>query len=163
MPSLITERSLPAMKLVGIAANFNPINSPDANGNEVIPEIWSNLFDALDEVDEFEFGWAVGVMVPATGADAKPGQLEYFAGLVVDAIPDELGILKVREVAASDYVVCEHIGEIDDLPETTAWFYTDYLPNSGVAEKQAPHLEVYDERFDPESDHSVVMICAPKQ
>lgn len=161
MTAIVETRPLPAMTVIGISRNFLGIMSPDADGHEVIPELWGQLFDQLDEVDEFEFGWAVGLMSPVNGPDAKPGEMEYFAGLVIDSEPAEHAGLTIRKVAAGEYAVCEHIGSLDGLGETTAWFYSEYLPTSNLAERDAYHLEVYDERFDPESDHSVVMICAP--
>ena len=114
----------------------------------------------LEEADEFEFGWAVGVMTPAKDSDV-PGAMEYFAGLVIEEMPEYHPGLQKLEVPAGLFSVCEHIGSVDELGETTQWFYSDYLPGSGAKWREAAHLEVYDERFDPESDHSVVMICAP--
>jgi AraC family transcriptional regulator len=161
MTSFVETRELPPMTLVGLAEDFNSLASDAPDGQDLIPEIWGKLFDLLDEADEFEFGWAVGVMTPSTAADAKPGQMEYFAGLVTDLVPDAHPGLQVRTVDASNYVVCEHIGSLDELQDTTAWFYNEYLPGSGFELKNAPHLEVYDERFDPDSNESVVMVCAP--
>ena len=161
MTAIVENRSLPAMKVIGMSRHFFGLMAPQANGHEVIPELWGQLFDALDDIEEFEFGWAVGLMSPVFGPDAKPGEMEYFAGLVIESEPESHSSLSVREVAGGQYAVCEHIGTLDDLGETTAWFYGEYLPASQVFEREAYHLEVYDDRFDPESDHSVVMICAP--
>lgn len=161
MTSFVETRELPGMTLVGLTAQFVSIMAPNPDADDVIPVLWGKVFDALEQVDEFEFGWAVGLILPSSVPDAKPGQMEYFAGLIVDATPDELGSLEVRQIKASNYVVCEHLGSLDELAETTRWFYEEYLPTAGFTERVAPHLEVYDERFDPDSSESVVMICAP--
>ncbi|MEN9990137.1 MAG: hypothetical protein RL508_1116 [Actinomycetota bacterium] len=163
MTAIVETRPLPAMKVLGLSRNFFGMMAPTSNGHEVIPELWGQLFDTLDDFEEFEFGWAVGLMSPVFGPDAKPGEMQYFAGLVVEAEPESHPGLTMREVEAGQYAICEHIGTLEDLGETTAWFYGEYLPSSNLAEREAYHLEVYDERFDPESDHSVVMICAPIQ
>ena len=161
MTAFVETRNLPAMRLIGLTGQFIGVTSPNPNADDVIPQLWGDLFDALEDVEEFEFGWAVGVMAPSQEAGAVPGQMEYFAALVVDDVPENHPGLIVREVAASNYAVCEHLGPLEELADTTKWFYTDYLPTAGFTDKLAPHLEVYDERFDPESSESVVMICAP--
>lgn len=161
MTAFVETRHLAAMRLIGIPEDFIGLMGSEPNGDEVIPDMWGNLFDQLEQVEEFEFGWAVGVMSPSKADNPKPGQLEYFAGLVVDYPPDDHPGLQVREIEASDYLVCEHLGSLEELADTTRWFYTEYLPSAGYVAKDAPHLEVYDERFDPESHESVVMICVP--
>jgi predicted transcriptional regulator YdeE len=161
MTAFVEPRFLDGMTLIGYSEEFLSALAPDSNSQDVIPEIWGKLFDLLDESDEFEFGWAVGVMTPSKDPSAKPGQMEYFAGLVTEDLPESHPGLEVRKVAASNYLICEHLGSLDELADTTVWFYSDYLPGAGFEEKDAPHLEVYDERFDPDSSESVVMICAP--
>ena len=160
MTSIVENRELPNMTLIGLSGPFLGLMSPTPNGHDVIPGIWGQLFDALEEADEFEFGWAVGVMTPAKDSDV-PGAMEYFAGLVIEEMPEYHPGLQKLEVPAGLFSVCEHIGSVDELGETTQWFYSDYLPGSGAKWREAAHLEVYDERFDPERDHSVVMICVP--
>jgi len=59
------------------------------------------------------------------------------------------------------YVACEHVGSLDTLGATTAWFYSEYLPSSEWTIRDGYHLEIYDDRFEPESDDSVALICAP--
>jgi AraC family transcriptional regulator len=161
MTAFVEPRYLPAMRLIGFAQDFNGLMSENPNGPDVVPDIWGQLFDLLDDSDEFEFGWAVGVLTPSKDPNAKPGTMEYFAGLVIDDAPEEHPGLEIRQLEASNYLICEHLGSLDELADTTAWFYSDYLPGAGFTEKAAPHLEVYDERFDPDSSESVVMVCAP--
>lgn len=161
MTAFVETRHFPNMRLLGLEGQFVGMWGENPNGNDVIPGIWERLFDQLELVDEFEFGWAIGIMRPSAATDAVKGQMEYFAGLVIDQAPEDYPGLELRELAACDYVVCEHLGSLDELNETTKWFYGEYLPGSEFEMKQAPHLEVYDERFDPESDQSVVMVCAP--
>ena len=163
MTAFVETRHLPAMRLLGLAGEFIGVMSPTPNADEAIPAIWERLFDQLELVDEFEFGWAVGILTPSDDPNAVDGQMQYFAGLVIDEAPEIHAGLELRELAACDYLVCEHLGSLEELGETTKWFYSEYFPTSGFEMKNAPHLEVYDERFDPESDQSVVMICAPIQ
>jgi len=161
MTAFVETRHLPAMRLIGIPGDFLGLMSATPNGDDVVPAMWGRVFDQLENVEEFEFGWAVGVMTPSKEANPAEGQMEYFAGLVADYPPESHPGMQVRDVEASDYLVCEHLGSLDELAETTRWFYSEYLPTSGYTAKWAPHLEVYDERFDPDSHESVVMICIP--
>jgi len=161
MTAFVETRHLAAMRLIGIPDDVLGLMADEPNGDELIPPLWGRLFDQLESVEEFEFGWAVGVLNPSRAENAVKGQLEYFAGLVADFPPEEHPGMQVRDIEASDYLVCEHLGSLDELADTTRWFYSEYLPTSGYQVKDAPHLEVYDERFDPESHESVVMICVP--
>jgi hypothetical protein len=52
---------------------------------------------------------------------------------------------------------------MDTVGATTGWFYGEYLPNAEWNIRDGYHLEIYDERFDPESNESVMLICAPVQ
>ena len=161
MTAYVEKRDLPGMTLIGLERTFRGMMATHPDGGDKIPLIWGELFDKLEEADEFEFGWAVGVLAPSHLPDAEDGEMTYFAALVTDDIPLEHPGLEVRTLDASGYVICEHLGSLDDLNDTAAWFYRDYLPESGFTLKATPHLEVYDERFDPDSNESVVMVCAP--
>ncbi|HEY5304990.1 MAG TPA: hypothetical protein VIJ86_13185 [Acidimicrobiales bacterium] len=47
------------------------------------------------------------------------------------------------------------------IAQTTLWLYRDYLPQTGRQTIDAAHVEVYDERFDPRSPTSIMMMGAP--
>lgn len=161
MNAIVKTQPLPAMTLVGVSRDFISVLGENSNAHQILPELWGELFDKLEDLDEFEFTWSVGVLEPPKGKNPKPGQLSYFAGLLVEEVPEDLAGMRVLDVPAGNFAVCEHIGDVEDIGETTAWFYNEYLDSSGLAEREAPHYEIYDERFNPESPESVIMICAP--
>jgi AraC family transcriptional regulator len=161
MNAIVKTQKYPAMTLIGVSRDFISVLGENSDAHTILPALWGELFDHLDELDEFEFTWSVGVLEPPKGKNPKPGQLSYFAGLLVEEVPEDLGPLRVLDVPAGNFAVCEHIGDVENIGETTAWFYNEYLESSGLEEREAPHYEIYDDRFDPESPDSVIVIAAP--
>jgi predicted transcriptional regulator YdeE len=156
MEPKIVNVELPAMRLVGVSCLFIGAIYENSDAHEKIPAAW-HTFGHLASDNALSTEWSLGVM---TGSD-EPGKMEYVACVPGDAsgiVPE--GMTEVT-LDASAYVGCEHVGSLDSFSKTTAWFYSDYLPSSEHQVIEAPHLEIYDERFNPESPTSVVTICAP--
>lgn len=148
--------TFPTMHLLGVAGDFVSGLEPGSNAHLVIPALWSQLEQVLGD-ESAALKWSVGVMVSVGPA------MRYFAGVSEGAVKNPSAELLSVEVPSGAYAICEHVGSLAELPATTAWFYSELLPTSGLIPRDAPHLEVYDERFDPQSADSVVMICAPVQ
>jgi predicted transcriptional regulator YdeE len=156
MDAKIVLVELPSLHLVGVSCVFIGSMNENSDAHEKIPDAWHSLGHLASD-NGLSTHWSLGVM---TGSD-EPGKMTYVACVPVDAaapVPD--GMTEV-ELDASAYVGCEHIGSLDSIGQTTAWFYSDYLPTSDYHVLDAAHLEIYDERFNPESPTSVVTICAP--
>lgn len=156
MDPKIVEVELQPQRLVGVACDF--VGSMDANSDahEKIPAAWHTL-GHLASANNLSTDWSLGVM---TDSD-QPGKMKYVACVRVDStafVPE--GMVEVP-FDGGTYVGCEHVGSLDSIGKTTAWFYRDFLPASEYHLVEAPHLEIYDERFNPESPNSVVTICAP--
>jgi predicted transcriptional regulator YdeE len=176
---------LPQMLVAGFGANFIPAMSKGSNATVVIPKLWDQLSFKLDEIrktlpTEIRSAALMSWMVGAMGEPELPayedaldesleGQLNYFAGVRVDReAPETIELLReaglqVRHYGGGRYAACEHVGLLDTLPETTAWFYQTWLPAEGPKERYDFHFEIYDERFVFGSPSSVTLICAPIQ
>jgi len=64
-------------------------------------------------------------------------------------------------VPAGRYAVFTHVGSVQTLPATTDKVYREWLPASGLTMRDAPHLELYDNRFNPHSANSEMDILVP--
>jgi len=129
-------------------------SNPDAN--EVIPPTWGTL-DELVHKNGLDHSWSVAVMTPSETS----GKMTYTACVPVDdARETPNGMVEVL-FGGGTFVGCEHVGSLDTIGATTAWFYTEYLPDSTHHIIVGPHLEIYDERFNLGSPSSIVTICVP--
>jgi len=129
---------------------------PNSDAKEFIPPTWGTL-DELVHKNNLDHSWSIAVMTPSE----TPGKLTYTACVPQDdatTTPD--GMVEIN-FGGGTFVGCEHVGSLDTIGATTAWFYTEYLPDSTYRIIEGPHLEIYDERFDLGSPSSIVTICAP--
>ena len=161
------------MKVAGLGVDFISAMAPGGNAFEVLPQLWGRVSALIEGVvgdgaaSAFN-SWMVGAIGEAEqAAGTAEGLLNYFAGVRVDGLAEQQvqalvnAGLQVRSYSAGRFAVCEHVGPLEGLGDTTAWFYQTWLPAEGLEERWVHHYEIYDERFDMNSPHSVVMICAP--
>jgi len=147
---------IPATTLVGVSGQLIGGLSPDSDAHEVIPRLWQRLMEIAGGAVH-DAHWSVGVMSDIDGSS----KMNYLAAIRLDDNGDRSDGLETLELPGGSHPACEHVGLLDGLPETTAWFYSEYLPSSGVTLRDGHHLEIYDDRFDPTSTASVMLICAP--
>jgi predicted transcriptional regulator YdeE len=150
----VTNVDVPATTLVGMSGQFIGGLGPDWNAHDVIPHLWQRLMESADLHDA---DWSIGVMNDVEGSS----KMNYLAAIRLEDNGGRSDGLETLELPGGSYLACEHVGLLDGLRDTTVWFYTRYLPSSGVALRDGYHLEIYDERFDPESSDSVMLICVP--
>lgn len=157
----VTVQEIPPMRLIGISADFVSILSgTHGNATQVIPEIWSSLMTKLSAHPDLKLGWGVGAVGPAHSPQGIEGELNYFAGFVLHSaeVPDGLSTL---HIPGGHHAVCEHVGPLSKLADTTAWFFTEWFPQSGLEWRQDFPLEIYDERYKGDAEDSVVLITTP--
>jgi predicted transcriptional regulator YdeE len=98
----------------------------------MIPPTWETLL-ALSHANNLDTDWALGVMT----ISATPGKMSYTACVPGDAscaTPD--GMVEVA-FAGGTYVGCEHVGLLDSIGETTAWFYGQTFPRRSIKSPRA--------------------------
>ena len=87
--------------------------------------------------------------------ELKEGEFEYVAAFEV---ADDLNIpegMVYREVPAHKFAVFTHKGKLDTLGKTYQYIYETWLPQSGLeVHPDKFDMELYDERFIPDSDES---------
>jgi AraC family transcriptional regulator len=142
---------LPEMELVGLAVSTYPMNHPKADPT-LIPELWDFLFQLIN----------------ATGTEVK-GQM--YGAQIMDG--DSLSYLASFESEAdlpgserwllpeSTYAIFEHKGRVETLGNLFDDIFNTWLPTSKNQLRPSPALEIYDERFIPDSDDSIMMVAIP--
>jgi len=147
----------PAIKLIGLAADFYGGMSPKFNGQEVLGPLWGKVHQTLGELNIPRIK-----MIGATrSADSgEEGLLNQFVGAVVTEVPANIGILEVLELPEMKLATYEHHGSMAGLVATIQKFYGEVLPGQGCARSGDWHLEIYDERY-TDGDDSVMLIAVP--
>ncbi len=155
MTPRVTDVTLPPMRLAGLSGEFVSAMQPNSDAHIVIPQLWDRLNGLANQGGDHH-RWSAGLM-----NDAALGKMIYTAAVRLDDEEVASDELEIVDFPGGSYVGCEHVGSLDTIGETTAWFYATYLPTSGRVLRGGIHVEIYDERFDPHSSDSVVVICAP--
>jgi predicted transcriptional regulator YdeE len=105
----------------------------------------------------YEVHWSIGVMSPAKDSS----KMNYMAPIRLKDSGGQTEGLETLEFPGGSYLACEHVGRVEEMAQTTRWFYGQYLPSSAAQVRDGYHIEIYDDRFDPTSDHSVALIAVP--
>ncbi|MFG5383033.1 GyrI-like domain-containing protein [Yoonia sp. R2-816] len=139
-----------AMRIVGVSAQCTFEN------NAAIPGLWQQFNAREDEVADAP-GPAYGVCCDADEA----GNFRYVAGMAADSSVSVPKGMDDVTIPAARYAIFTHEGHISDLPKTVYSIWNKALPDSGLTLRQAPDLERYDARFDPQTGRGLVEIWIP--
>lgn len=150
---------VPQHAMVGLATRFYDVGSERNNIAEKLPPLWADFMARFDEVERKVPGVAYGA-IRQTEADSE--ELQYVAAARVKggqpSVPD--GMVEF-EVPNATYATFEHRGLPEDLDLTVSYIYSTWLLQSGMRHTYGPDLEIYDERFQPDSPESVVLYAIP--
>ncbi len=153
---------LPEKKVVGLGTKFISIMSPDKNNMTVIPKLWEQVMQQKDKINNrMDNSWFGVVEQLRDSEKSHKDEMYYIAAaevVEIDSVP--AGMIS-RVIPAGKYASFTHIGKLDGLGKTMNFIYGDWLPKSGVQLRHAPHLELYDRRFIPDSDKSEFDILLP--
>jgi predicted transcriptional regulator YdeE len=152
----VSSIEVPATTLVGVSGLFIGAMDPNSDAQTVIPQLWERLTESHGHAFH-NAHWSVGVMREVGGGSA----MSYLAAIRLEDSEGNTQGLETLELPGGSYLACEHVGPLSNFSQTAIWFYSEYLPSTGTPLRDDYHLEIYDDRFDPESKDSVVLICAP--
>lgn len=150
---------MPARTMVGLATRFYDVSSERNNIGDELPPLWAGFMSRYDEVAAAGRSVAYGVI-----RQASPGseQLEYVAAAQRQgrghSVPT--GMVEL-EIPAATYATFEHRGLPTDIDRTVSYIYSTWLLQSGMRHTYGPDIEVYDERYQPDSPRSVVLYSIP--
>ena len=136
-----------AMVLEGVQGYFNGYDSPLANNFERIPELWQTLMQDATFIKQANLP---GYGLICESDDPEKGELSYLAAIdTSQAKLDCKGTIK--ELDEQLYAILPHHGKLSELANTLDAFYGQWLIESDYKMSDNYSIEVYDERFDPES------------
>ncbi len=159
-PKLI---DLPEMKIAGLGTKFISVLSPDKNNSSVIPKLWHDFVARQDEITNKKGKGALGVVecLPNTIGKPQGPELFYIACVEVADLNSIPAAMISRVIPAGRHALFTHVGKLDKLDATMKFIHGVWLPQSGMSRRDAPEIEVYDERFNPNSDQSEFDILLP--
>lgn len=156
-------KKLPQFEVVGLGTKFISILSPEKNNHLVIPKLWDEYLSRQKEITNKSKPYDLGVCMPVGNDMPKshPDECFYLACTEVkDLAHVPLGMV-TRTIPAGEYAVFTHKGLLSKLDHTMNYIYGSWLPKSGRKLREAPDLELYDQRFNPNSEQSEFDIYIP--
>jgi AraC family transcriptional regulator len=142
-PKIVTK---PAFKAVGLSY-------VGKNEQGEIPQLWG-VFNQRSAEIQWRGNCAYGLCF-SNPEGAAEGEFEYVAAFEVPNDENIPADMVYREVPEYKYAVFTHHGKLDKLGETYEYIYNTWLPQSDYEVHPDKYdMEVYDERFKPDSDES---------
>jgi len=144
----------PAFTVVGLSQNGESLN-------EHTETLWEQLSARFHEIPGADPDTGFGVHC-WNGSERK-----YLVGMAIRGEVDGSEVPVVPEGMMScqlkkhTYAVFPHCGSIDHLNETINWIFTDWIPGSGYQAMENYFFELYDDRFQPGSDDSILFVYVP--
>lgn len=142
-PKIVTK---PAFKTVGISYIGK-------NQSGEIPQMWdvfNSRYNQIPAINDICYGLCF-----SNAAGAAEGEFEYVAATEVSDDKNIPEGMVYREVPEYKYAVFTHHGKLDRLGETYEYIYNTWLPQSGLKVHPDHYdMELYDQRFNPDSDDS---------
>ena len=142
----------------GIAVDMYSIMIPDKYDPAAIPGAWSKFWSEFPKADLPNNSEAYSVVIPIDGTS---GKLHYIAGVEVPANYVAPAGFELVTVPAGNYLELAHLGNISTIAQSYGEAYGVAYPQSGLAMREAPHLERYDSTLDPNTDDYKFGILIP--
>ncbi len=150
-------------KVIGMGTKFISALSPDNNNQVLIPALWQKYVPRRNEI-QFAMGPEdIGVCLNPKGEKSHPDECFYMACAEVkkiEKIPEGMISMTLPE---GEFAVFTHKGRVEKLGMTMKYIFGSWLPKSGKKLRDAPDLEIYDQRFKPDSEDSELDIYIPIQ
>lgn len=152
-------------KVIGMGTQFISALSPERNNNIVIPKLWEKFIPRSHEIKSRLNSTDLGICICIDEEKEKthPDECFYMACTEVKSIQELPVGMTAMTIPAGNYAVFTHKGEVEKINLTMKYIYGSWLPKSGKKLRDAPDIEVYDERFKPDSEDSELDIYIPIQ
>ena len=155
VPEVYEQRPL---QLVALKTLFYGIDSAKNNLAQKLPPLWGSFLQRLGEVPHAVPGVCYGVVSPVRESS---DQLQYCAAVEVRqkaALP--AGMLAL-DLPAARYARFGHQGPAQGIDNTVNYIYSSWLLSSGMAHGGGADLEIYDARYHPTADTSLMHYAIP--
>ena len=154
-PEIVNQK--PRM-LVGLKTNFYSVDSEKNNIGKKLPPLWDSFLGRMGEIENAVSGTCYGIVQQIKD---NTDQLEYYAAVEVDEIKLVPKNMVSIDIPASKYAKFTHRGEVKSIDNTVNYIYSSWLLKSGWHHTSAPDLEIYDHKYDPVSENSVMYYAIP--
>lgn len=156
-------RNILKTKTVGLSTRFVSGITPDANNFKLIPPLWGKFMARHHEITGRSSALNYGVVICLDEHDKKthPDEMLYFAGAPIESSATPPRGMMTLIIPPGDYAIFVHRGPVEEIRRTLDHIYGSWLPQSGRTLRDAPHLEIYDERFKLGSPDSEFEIAVP--
>ncbi len=145
----------PELKIIGLESPFIHALSPQSNNFKVIPPLWEQFAPLADEVPNRTGSQMYGIIYGRPEAQRKhPEELQYIGAVSVNSSDNGPPGRIFRTSPAGTFAVFLHRGPIHKIADTCREIYRVRLPQSAYVHSEIADVEVYDDRFNPESDES---------
>lgn len=148
----------PARQLVGLRTCFYSVDSEKNNIAEKLPPLWASILQRLNEIPNLVPGPGYGVLQPTA---ENTDLLEYYAAFEVTSIGELPEGMEHIKIPATTYARFSHRGYTKTLDKTVDYVYSNWLLRSGMKHTYGPDIEIYGERYQPNSDDSVIYYNIP--
>ena len=150
-PSIVKK---PPLSIVGLETPFIHALSPDTN-NHIIGPLWDQFIRRAKEVPHRAGDAMYGIIYGRPESErTHPHELQYIAGVAVSSLGEVPEGMVPRAIPTGKFAVFIHRGSIMKIAETCREIYRVSLPQSGWEHAEIADVELYDERFDCESEQS---------
>ncbi|MFO8144437.1 MAG: GyrI-like domain-containing protein [Candidatus Syntrophosphaera sp.] len=130
--------------------------------DETYAKAWQSFLEIQPDISHAKVGNFYGITYTAEGiGPEKDAGYMYFVGMEVMEgmkIPEKV---KIHKVPSGYYAVFQHHGNIESIEDTYEYIYGRWIFESGNKPADQDMFELYDERFHPESEDSVIEIWVP--
>jgi AraC family transcriptional regulator len=147
----------PVLIVVGLEASFLHALSPETTNFKVIPPLWDALCHRAPEVPDRVGQAMYGIIYGRPEAErSHPHELQYIAAVAVNSTANIPPGMTSRTIPAGKFAVFTHRGPINRIGDTCYEIYRVWLPQSAWQHAGIADVEVYDERFSPDGEDSVM-------
>lgn len=146
-----TIQDLPPRLVVGIERPFISALSPKRDNHIVIPQLWEDFGARIASIEHRANDLAFGAI---WCDDGECGRCRYLACVEVSSADEVPAGMVARELSGGKHAVFTHKGSMNRFDRTVGYVYGSWLPRSGHQLRDAPEIEIYGEKFDPESPAS---------
>jgi AraC family transcriptional regulator len=136
-------------------ATFIHALSSEANNSQVIGRLWDSFIQRAGEVPHRSDNAMYGVIYERPREErSHPDELQYIAAVAVSSNSDIPSGMVSRSVPPGTFAIFVHRRPITKIAETCRHIYRDWLPQSAWQYAGIADIELYDQRFNCESEES---------
>ena len=144
----------PAMTVVGMPYVGKLAENETGSFNHEIADMWGKFMSREKEIKHITGQCNYGACFSKFEGQAE-GEFEYVACYEVTDASDIPEGMVVRQIPAYKFAVFTHKGKVHNLGETYQYIYETWLPQADVElHPDKFDMELYDNRFNPDSDES---------